>query len=270
MAAPERLSLNQITTAGWSLEQAVEGCVRHGVRSIAPWRDRVAEVGVQRAAQLVRDAGLHVSSLCRGGFLTGATAAQRADAEHENRSAIEEAAALRADCLVMVCGPPVGRDLAGARDAIAHGLERLVPHAREAGVKLAIEPLHPMMIGERSAIVTLDEATTQALRFDVADVGVIVDAYHLWWDPELEHAIARAGRRILGYHVSDWLVPTTSMLQGRGMMGDGIIDLATIGGWVEEAGYDGPIEVEIISAEHAGRDGDELLALTCERFAATV
>lgn len=267
MADRARLSLNQITTPGWSLPEAVEACVRHGVGAIAPWRDRVAEVGAERAAQLVREAGLRVSSLCRGGFLTGAGDARRRAAERENRVAIEEAALLGADCLVMVCGGPEGRDLGAARAQIAAGIERLVPHARAAGVRLAIEPLHPMMIAERSAIVTLDEATRLAQRFDAADVGVIVDAYHVWWDPALEGAIARAGERILGYHVSDWLSPTTSLLRGRGMMGDGVIDLPAIRGWVERAGYDGPIEVEIISEALAGRDGDELLALTLARFA---
>jgi len=270
MADVARLSLNQITTPGWSLPEAVEACARHGIGAIAPWRDRIAEIGAERAAQLVRDAGLRVSSVCRGGFLTGDGDARRREAERENRAAIEEAALLGADCLVMVCGAPAGRDLAAARAQIAAGVERLVPHARAAGVRLAIEPLHPMMIGERSAIVTLDEATRLAQRFDAADVGVIVDAYHVWWDPELEGAIARAGERILGYHVSDWLSPTTSLLRGRGLMGDGLIDLPTIGGWVQRAGYDGPIEVEVISDELARRDGDELLALTIERFAEAV
>jgi sugar phosphate isomerase/epimerase len=262
----ERLSLNQITISQWTLPELVEGCVRHGVRSIAPWRERVAEVGIEMARRVIDDAGLRVSSLCRGGFFCAATEAERAGAIDENRRALAEAAELGADCLVLVCGPPPGRDLRAARDMIARGIEQLVDDAADAGVRLAIEPLHPMAIGERSAIVSLEEATELALRFDAAHVGVIVDAYHVFWDHRLRERIAAAEGRILGFHVSDWLRRTTDTLQGRGMMGEGIIDLRAIRGWVHEAGYLGPIEVEVISRRLWERDGDELLGLVCERF----
>ena len=262
-----RLSLNQITVDQWTLPEAVEGCARAGIAAIGPWRQRVAEVGVEVAARVIADAGLRVSSLCRGGFFPAATDADRRRADDDNRRAIDEAAALGTDVLVLVCGPPLGRDLAAARAAIAAGIERLAPYAAEHDVRLGIEPLHPMMIGERSAIVTLGEAVDLALQFDA---GVVVDAYHVWWDPAVERELARAAGRIVGFHVSDWLVPTPDLLQGRGMMGDGIIDLRRLRGLVETAGYDGPIEVEVINRDLWRLPGEELLALVRERFAAVL
>ncbi len=265
-----RLSINQITISQWTLPELVAGCVRHGVGSIAPWRDRVAETGLARAAELIAEAGLGVSSLCRGGFFCAETDAERRRALEDNRRALDEAAGLGTDCLVLVCGPPPGRDLAQARAMIVDGIERLVPYAAEVGVRLAIEPLHPMAIGERSSIVSLEEATELAARFDAQHVGVIVDAYHVFWDHRLGERITALRGRILGFHVSDWLRRTTDTLQGRGMMGDGIIDLRSMRAWVEQAGYEGPIEVEVISRPLWERDGDELLALVCERFEACV
>jgi sugar phosphate isomerase/epimerase len=270
-AAPlARLSLNEITVDQWTLPELVEGCVRAGITTIAPWRERVAQVGVGEAARLIADAGLSVSSLCRGGFFPVASESERRRADDDNRRAVDEAAALGTDVLVLVCGPPLGRDLPGARAEIAAGIERLAPYAAERGVQLGIEPLHPMMIGERSAIVTLGEAVDLALRFDPGQVGVVVDVYHVWWDPALDRELARAAGRIVGFHVSDWLVPTPDLLQGRGMMGDGIIDLRRIRHLVESAGYDGPIEVEVINRDLWRLPGDELVALTRDRFAATV
>jgi sugar phosphate isomerase/epimerase len=266
----DRLSLNPITLDQWTLAEVVEGCARAGVGWIGPWRQRVAEIGLAAGAAAIREAGLSVSSLCRGGFFPAATDADRRRADADNRSAVEEAATLGTDVLVLVCGPPLGRDLAGARRMIAEGIERLVPHAAEHGVRLAIEPLHPMMIAQRSAIVTLGEANDLAEHFDAAHVGVIVDAYHVWWDPQLEQEVARAGDRILGYHVSDWLRETPDALRGRGMMGDGIIPLARLRAAVEAAGYRGPIEVEVINDELAARDGEIVLRETCQRFLAHV
>jgi sugar phosphate isomerase/epimerase len=265
-----RLSLNQITVDQWTLPEVVEGCVRAGITRIGPWRQRVDEVGPAAAARLIADAGLAVSSLCRGGFFAAATAGERRRADDDNRRAIDEAVTLGTDVLVLVCGPPVGRDLAKARAAIAEGIERLVPYAAQSGVRLGIEPLHPMMIAERSAIVTLGQALDLAERFDAAHVGVIVDAYHVWWDPAVEREIARGAGRILGFHVSDWLVPTFDLLQGRGMMGDGVIDLRRMRRLLDEAGYQGAIEVEVINRELWAMPGDELVALVRERFAACV
>jgi sugar phosphate isomerase/epimerase len=265
-----RLSLNQITVDQWTLPEVVEGCLRAGITTLAPWRERVAEIGVPAASRLIADAGLRVSSLCRGGFFPASSASERRRADDGNRRAVDEAAALGTDVLVLVCGPPLGRDLAQARAEIAAGIERLAPYAAEHGVRLGIEPLHPMMIGERSAIVTLGEALDLALRFEAEQVGVVIDVYHVWWDPALAREIARASDRIVGFHVSDWLVPTVDLLQGRGMMGDGIIDVRRIRHLVEAAGYAGPIEVEVINRDLWRLPGDELVALTRERFAAHV
>jgi sugar phosphate isomerase/epimerase len=248
-----RLSLNLITVDHWTLGEAVERCAAAGIEWVAPWRHQYEDAAA--AAQLISAAGLRVSSLCRGGFFTAP------GADEDNRRAVEEAAALGAPVLVLVCGPPVDRDLASARATIAAGIERLLPYAAEHGVRLGIEPLHPMMVGERSAIVSLGEALTLARRLGA---GVIVDAYHVFWDPELEPLLAGATGMIAGYHVSDWLVPTPDLLAGRGLMGDGIIDLPRIGALVEAAGYDGPIEVEVINPALA--DTPDLLAEIAARF----
>jgi sugar phosphate isomerase/epimerase len=226
---------------------------------VAPWRHQLS--GVADAARAIRAAGLRVSSLCRGGFFTSM------GADADNRRAVDEAAELGAPVLVLVCGPPPDRDLEAARATIAAGIERLLPYAAGNGVRLGIEPLHPMMVGERSAIVTVGEALALARSFEDPAVGVVVDAYHVFWDPRLEHELAGARGLIAGYHVSDWLVPTTDLLAGRGLMGDGIIDLPRIRTLVETAGYDGPIEVEVINPALATRPPDDLLADIKSRFA---
>jgi sugar phosphate isomerase/epimerase len=259
-----RLSLNLITVDHWSLPEAVERCAAAGIRAVAPWRHKVEETGLEESARLIREAGLAVSSLCRGGFFTAS------GADDDNRRAVEEAAALGAPVLVLVCGPPTGRDLAEARATIAAGVERLLPHAADHGVRLGIEPLHPMMVGERSAIVTIGEALALARSLGSPHAGVVVDAYHVFWDPRLEEELASAGGLIAGFHVSDWLVPTTDLLAGRGLMGDGIIDLAGLRRLVDGAGYDGPIEVEVINPALASVPGPALLADIVERFAAHV
>jgi sugar phosphate isomerase/epimerase len=255
---PARLSLNLITVDHWSLPEAVERCAAAGIGWVAPWRHQYEDAA--RAASVIRDVGLHVSSLCRGGFFT-------ADgAREDNRRAVEEAAALGAPVLVLVCGPPRGRDLRGARATIAAGIEALLPYAKQHGVRLGIEPLHPMMIGERSAISSLGEALTLARTFADPGVGVVVDAYHVFWDARLEEELAAAHGLVAGYHVSDWLVPTPDLLAGRGLMGDGIIDLPHIRALIDATGYDGPVEVEVINPALAGVPGDELLADIAARF----
>lgn len=262
-----RLSLNQITVNALSLPEAVEACGRHEITALAVWRDKIADVGLPRAASLVRDAGLHVSSVCRGGMFTD-PAADRATVLDDNRRAVEEAAELGADVLVLVCGPLPDTDLPAARDRVRSGVEALLPFAREAGVKLGIEPLHPMMIAERSVVSTLGQALDLAEDLDAAgdDLGVVVDAYHVWWDPALAEQIARAAGRILGYHVSDWLPRTTDLLLDRGMMGDGLIDLPALSAQVAAAGYAGPVEVEILSADLWRQDVDDVLRTVRKRF----
>ena len=222
-----RLSLNQITIEQCSLPEAVEACGRAGLTVIGPWRHKVAEVGRRaRRRGLIRAPACASRACCRGGFFPAADAAGLRAADADNRRAVEEAAALGTDVLVLVCGPPVGRDVERRARADPRR-DRAARPARggRTACGSAIEPLHPMMISERSAIVTLGEANDLAERFDAHRVGVVVDAYHVWWDPRLYEEIARAGRRIFGYHVADWLVPTTDRLEGRGMMGAGVIDL---------------------------------------------
>jgi len=267
----EGLSINLATVrAQWDMAAAIEGCLRHGIGAIAPWRDQVAAIGLDRAARLVRDNGLRVTGLCRGGFFPAATAEGRRAAVEDNRRAIEEAAALGADCLVLVAGglPEGSRDLAGAREMVRDGIAAVLPEARAAGVPLAIEPLHPVYAADRCCVNTLKQA------LDLCDAlgegtGAAIDVYHVWWDPALEGQLVRAGKagQILAHHICDWLVPTRDPLNDRGMMGDGVVELKRIRGWFEAAGFHGPQEVEIFSADDWWRkDGDLVLATCVERF----
>ncbi len=261
-----RLSFNQATSERASLREVIDACARNGVPAISIWRHKLAETGVAEAAKLVRDAGLRVSSICRGGMFPAPTATERAARIDDNRRAIDEAVAVGAEVLVLVCGAASNTDIAGARAMVADGLEAIAPYAAACGLRLGIEPLHPAFAAERSCITTMREARLLAERFDSATVGVIVDVYHMWWDPERDAEIALLGSRIAGYHVNDWLVPMTNVLLGRGMMGDGVIDLRAIRASVERAGYHGLIEVEIFNEKIWGMPIDELLALTKERF----
>jgi sugar phosphate isomerase/epimerase len=266
----EGLSINLATVRQWDMAEAVAGCLRHGIGAIAPWRDQVAAIGLGRAARLVRESGLRVTGLCRGGFFPAPTAEGRRAAVEDNRRAVDEAAELGADCLVLVVGglPEGSKDIAAARAMVRDGLGELLPHARAAGVPLAIEPLHPVYAADRSCVNTLGQA------LDLADalgpgVGAAIDVYHVWWDPELEAGLARAGAagQILAHHICDWLVPTRDPLNDRGMMGDGVVDLPLIRRWFEAAGFHGPQEVEIFSAGNWWkRSGDEVLATCVERF----
>lgn len=261
-----RLSLNTKTVERWTVAEAVEGCVRHGIPNIALWRDRVAEAGVAAAKRLVRDAGLGVSSLCRGGFFPAATPQARRERIDDNRRAIDEAAEIGAELLVLVCGGVAGGDIEAARGMVAEGIEAITPYAAERNVKLGVEPLHPMFAAERSVVVTVAEALDLALRFPADRVGVVVDVYHVWWDPDLYAQIARAGERLFGYHVNDWLVPLPDPLMGRGMMGDGIVELRKLRTAVDLAGYSGPIEVEIFNRELWDMPGDDVLELMKRRY----
>ena len=261
------LSINSMTVKPWSLEQLVEGCTRAGISAISPWRDIVQACGVERAARLIRDHNLTVTGLCRGGMFTASDAAGRRAALDDNRRAVDEAGAIDARCLILVVGglPKGSRDIGDARKQVRDALAELLPHARQAGVPLAIEPLHPMFAADRACVNTLAQANDLCDELG-AGAGVAVDVYHVWWDPELKREIARAGRNILAYHVNDWLVPTTDLLLDRGMMGDGVIDLRAIRAMVEAAGYRGHCEVEILSAANWWkRDPDEVLRICLER-----
>lgn len=273
MADRARLSLNTVTVREqWSLRQCIEGCERFGIPAIGPWRDKLHDMGVDEAARMIADTGLRVSGLCRGGMFTAANEKSRQAALDDNRRAVDEAVALGADCLVLVVGglPDGSKDIADARNQVRDGLGALLEHARACEMPLAIEPLHPMFAADRACVNTLAQAND--LCDDLGDgVGIAVDVYHVWWDPDLKAEIARAEGRILGFHVCDWLVPTRDLLLDRGMMGDGVIDLAGIRSLVEAAGYEGMIEVEIFSAlDWWKRDADEVIRTVIERFETVV
>ncbi len=266
LADARRLSFNQATAERASLREVVESCARNGVPYVSLWRHKIAETGLDVAVKLVRDAGLKVSSVCRGGMFPALTASERSARIEDNRRAIDEAAALGAEVLVLVCGAAPDRDIAAARKMVADGIAEIAPYARERGVRLGIEPLHPAFAAERSCITTMREARLISEQFDAANVGVVVDVYHVWWEPERAEEIAALGDRIAGYHVNDWLVPVKNVLMNRGMMGDGVIELRRIRGEIERAGYCGPIEVEIFNESIWERPVDELVQLTRERF----
>lgn len=261
-----RLSLNQATTQYWSVREAVEGCLRAGIPALGLWRHKVAETGLHESARIVRDAGLRVSSLCRGGWFPATSLAERQARLDDNRRAIEEAAELGTDVLVLVCGPAPDSDITAARAMVEDAIAQLLPYAAEHRVQLAIEPLHPMFAADRSVIVTLAEANRMIEHFNSKTLGVIVDVYHVWWDPDVYTQITRAAGHILGFHVSDWLVPPPDHVNGRGMMGDGVIELRRLRSAVEATGYAGYIEVEIFNQALWEMPGDELLALMCQRY----
>ncbi|MFC4616629.1 sugar phosphate isomerase/epimerase family protein [Cellulomonas algicola] len=284
-----RLSLNTATTKHWTLREAVDGAARAGLSSIGPWRDRVQEVGTVEAARIIEDAGLHVSSLCRGGFLTTDDDVAAQAALDDNRRAIVEAATLGTRELVMVVGglpaasapggpalpyPARGdvdpaRDLVAARRRVADRIGELAPFAAGHGVRLVLEPLHPIFAADRAVISTLGQALDIAEPFPAEVVGVVVDTYHVWWDPDLQRQIARAGaaRRIAGYQVCDWILPLASdPLLSRGHVGDGYVDFATITRWVRDAGYTGDVEVEIFNESVWSAPGDQTLATMAERY----
>lgn len=261
-----RLSLNQMTLDQWSVREAAEACSRHGVECISLWRQKIALSGLDEAINIVRGEGLKLSSLCRGGMFPAATAPERAQRVDDNRRAIDEAVALGSEVLVLVCGPAPDRDLAGARQMVEDGISAIAPYARERGVRLGIEPLHPMFCADRSVISSLALANTMAEKLDV---GVVIDVYHVWWDPNLYAEIERARGRILGFHVSDWIAPPPDHLKGRAMMGDGVIEIRKIREAVDAAGYSGPIEVEIFNQKLYDSPGDDVMRLMIERFAMT-
>jgi len=266
------LAINSATVKAWTLEQLVEGCARAGIAAIAPWRDIVQAVGAAKAGKLIRDAGLGVSCYCRAGLFPAADETGRKAALDDNRRALDEAAAIGAGSVVLIAGglPKGSKDLADAHRQVHDGLAALLPYARQAGVPLAIEPLHPMYAADRACVNTLAHAN------DLCDqlgdgLGLAVDVYHVWWDPDLPRQIARAGKRILTYHVCDWMVPTKDLLLDRGMPGDGVIDLRAIRSMVEATGYAGPIDIEIFSAENWWkRDPDEVLRVCLERHQTVV
>jgi sugar phosphate isomerase/epimerase len=267
---PDLLSLNTATVREkWSLRETVEGCVRHRIRGISPWRDKLAQMGAKEAAKAARDNGLTVAGLYGAGMFPASERKARQAAIDGTRRAIDDAAVLEARCLALVAGglPEDSKDLAGAREMVRDGIGEVLDQARSAGVPLAIEPLHPMYCAGRACVNTLSQALDLCDELDkgaAGDLGIAVDAYHVWWDPLLKAQIERAGaKRLLAFQVSDWLSTTRDVLADRGMMGDGVIDLPLLRSWMEQAGYRGFHDVEILSSGHWWRrDPDEVLA-TC-------
>jgi len=265
------------------LARIIDQCAERGVRAISPWRDQVAAAGLDKVAAQLRAHGIGLSGYCRGGFYPAADAAGLKAALEDNRRAIDEAKTLDAPCLVLVVGSLPGAlagkaaycDIGRARAEVFDGIAASLEYAREVGMPLAIEPLHPMQAAERACINTLEQALDICDQLDPGKsgmLGVALDVYHVWWDPKLQQQIARAGReRLLAYHVCDWLTPTRDLLNDRGMMGDGVIELRKLRGWVEAAGYAGYSEVEIFSTQDWWqRSGDETLDTCIERHRSVV
>ncbi|PZQ00621.1 MAG: endonuclease [Variovorax paradoxus] len=283
----EWLSMNTATVRKqWQLPQIIDECARRGIRAISPWRDQVAAAGLEATRRQLKEHGMQLSGYCRGGFYPAADAAGLAAALDDNRRAIDEAKTLDAACLVLVVGAlpgaltgkPAYTDIGRARNEVRDGIAASLEYAREVGMPLAIEPLHPMQAAERACINTLEHALDLCDALDPGQtgmLGVAMDVYHCWWDPKLQQQIARAGdakhTRLLAYHVCDWLTPTRDLLNDRGMMGDGVVELKKIRGWVEQAGFAGFAEVEIFSElDWWQRPGAEVLDTCIERHKTAV
>lgn len=244
-----QLCVHTITTKPWSIETAAKNFSGAGVKGITVWRDALAGRNIKQTGQLIRDYDLSIVSLCRGGFFPFADLQKRKAAIDDNKKAIDEAEALGAPMIVLVCGADPTQSLEDSRKQIQEGILEILPQAKAANIKLAIEPLHPMYADTRSAINTLAQANDMAEEIDSPFVGVAVDVYHLWWDPTLQQEIKRCGKNnhLFAFHICDWNVPTVDFLNDRGIMGEGCIPVRKIRGWVEEAGFDGFYEVEIFS-----------------------
>lgn len=256
-----RLCLHTITTRPWSIDEVCARYPAAGIAGVTVWRQWLDRRDPAAVGRQLRDSGLRVVSLCRGGFFPAVDPQRRREAIDDNRRAIDEAAALGAPLVVLVCGADPRQPLAVSREQIADAVAAILPHAEACGVRLAIEPLHPMYADNRSAINTLRQANDLCRRLDSPWLGVTVDVYHVWWDPDLEAEIARCGAagRIFSLHVCDWRTPTEDLLNDRGLMGEGCIPIRQIRGWVERAGFAGPIEVEIFSNRYWAMDQNEFI-----------
>jgi sugar phosphate isomerase/epimerase len=277
------LSLNTATVRKQGdLTAIIDACARHGIRAIDPWRDQVASVGLDRAVRAVRDAGLELSGYCRGGMFTS-DAARRTEVRDDNRRCVDEAKALGASCIVLVVGglPQYSRpgsapskDLVAARGQVHDALAEMLEYAREAKLPLAIEPLHPAYAADRACVNTTKQALDLCDALDrerTGALGVALDVYHIWWDPEIPVQIERAGKdRLLAFHVCDWLVPTKDILNDRGMMGDGVIDIKRLRAAVEAIGFAGYSETEIFSNDWWTKPMDEVLRTCIERHRTVV
>ena len=251
-----QLCVHTITTKPWSIETAAENFSKEGIAGITVWRDALEGRNIRQTGNMLRNSNLQIVSLCRGGFFPHTDSVGRVRAIDDNKKAVDEAAALGAPLIVLVCGASPGQSLEDSRKQIAEGIATVIPYAESANIKLAIEPLHPMYADTRSAINTLAQANDMAEILNSPTVGVAIDVYHLWWDPALKMEIARCGKNnhIFAFHICDWKSPTTDLLLDRGLMGEGCINIKQIRSWVEAAGFDGFYEVEIFSKKYWEED----------------
>lgn len=256
-----KLCLHTITTKPWSIEEAAKNYAAKGIKGITVWRDALNGRNIKQTGQMLRDHDLTIVSLCRGGFFASINSTKRKLAMDDNLRAIEEAFDLGTKQIVLVCGADQAQSLEDSRKQIQDGIAAILPEASAAGIKLAIEPLHPMYADTRSAINTLAQANDMTEALSSPWVGVAVDVYHLWWDPNLEKEITRCGNNnaLLAFHICDWKSPTTDFLNDRGLMGEGCIPINKIRSWVEATGFDGFNEVEIFSTEYWKRDQSQFL-----------
>lgn len=256
-----RLCIHTITTRPWTIDKAAKNFSAAGVKGITVWRDALTGRNIKQTGDMLRNSGLSVVSLCRGGFFPSHDPSKREKAIDDNRRAIDEAFELGTDKIVLVCGADPVQSLEDSRKQIFDGISAILQIAQSAGIKLAIEPLHPMYADTRSAINTLAQANELAELIDSQWIGVAVDVYHLWWDPDLEQEIERCGKmnNLLAFHICDWKSPTADMLNDRGLMGEGCIPVRKIRSWVEKAGFNGFIEVEIFSNIYWSMDQNEFL-----------
>ncbi len=261
LADLSQLCIHTITTKPWNIETAAQNFSKAGVKGITVWRDALAGRNIKQTGQLLRDNDLSIVSLCRGGFFPSSDAGKRKAALDDNRKAIDEAAELGAPMIVLVCGADPNQSLEDSRKQIRDGIAAVLPEAKAAGIKLAIEPLHPMYADTRSAINTLAQANDMAEELNSPLVGVAADVYHLWWDPALEQEIKRCGKNnnLFAFHICDWNVPTSDFLWDRGLMGEGCIPVRKIRGWIEETGFNGFYEVEIFSTKFWSEDQSQFL-----------
>ncbi|HLU90242.1 MAG TPA: sugar phosphate isomerase/epimerase family protein, partial [Cyclobacteriaceae bacterium] len=256
-----KLCIHTITTKSWSVEEAAENYQRVGVKGISVWRQYLEGRDIVRTGDMLRSHDLEIVSLVRGGFFPSTSSDKRNRAIEDNKKAVDEAAALGAPMIVLVCGADPGQPLETSRAQIQAGIETVLPYAIDAGVKLAIEPLHPMYADTRSAVNTMGQANDMAEAIGSDHVGVAADVYHIWWDPDLRKELNRCGKNgnLYAFHICDWMSPTVDFLNDRGLMGEGCIPIRAIRGWAEEAGFTGFNEVEIFSDRLWATDQKEFL-----------